>query len=84
MNQLRLGAKDWWKFVMANFTLEEISAVTWEKFTTMFRDEYVPPVERERLVQEFLTLKQGTDSVTVITRKFHERAMFCPKQVSTE
>ena len=50
----------------------------------MFRDEYVPPVERERLVQEFLTLKQGTDSVIMITRKFPERAMFCPEQVSTE
>lgn len=50
----------------------------------MFREEYVPPVERERLIQEFLTLKQGTDSMAVITRKFHERAMFCPEQVSYE
>ena len=50
----------------------------------MFRDEYVPPVEREQLVHEFLTLKQGNDSVTVVTQKFHERAMFCPEQVSIE
>ena len=84
LNQLRLGAKDWWKFVTANFTLAETAAVTWEGFTTMFREEYVPPVERERLVQEFLTLKQGTDSVAAITRKFHERAMFCPELVATE
>ncbi|KAL7584909.1 uncharacterized protein LOC128127083 [Lactuca sativa] len=84
LNQLRLGAKDWWKFVTANFTLAETAAVTWEGFTTMFRDEYVPPVERERLVQEFLALKQGTDSVAAITRKFHERAMFCPELVATE
>ena len=84
LNQLRLGAKDWWKFVTVNFTQAEITAVTWERFTEMFRDEYVPPVERERLIQEFLTLKQGTDSVAVITRKFHERAMFCPELVSTE
>ena len=58
-------------FVTESFTLVEISEVTWERFTTMFRDEYVPPVERERLAQEFLTLKQGNDSVTVVTRKFH-------------
>lgn len=58
--QLRLGAKDWWKFVTADFTSAELAAVTWERFTTMFKDEYVPPVERERLAQEFLSLKQGT------------------------
>ena len=41
-------------------------------------------MERERLAQEFLTLKQGTESVTVITRMFLERAMFYPEHVSTE
>ena len=84
LNQLRLGAKDWWKFTTAHYSPAELAAVTWERFTTMFRDEYVPSVERDRLAQEFLTLKQGTESVTVITRMFHERAMFCPEHVSTE
>mgnify|MGYP001548718039 CR=1 FL=1 len=42
LNQLRLGAKDWWKFVTAHLTSAKISAVTWERFTNMFRDEYVP------------------------------------------
>ena len=50
----------------------------------MFRDEYVPHVESERFVQEFLTLKQGIESVTVITRMFHEWALFCPEHVSSE
>ena len=36
LNQLCLGAKDWWKFVTTDFTLAEITTVTWEKFTTMF------------------------------------------------
>ena len=62
----------------------ELAAVTWERFTAMFRDEYVPQVERERLAQEFLTLNQGTESVTVITRMFHERAMFFPEHMSSE
>ena len=31
-----------------------------------------------------LPLKQGTESVTVITRMFHERALFFPEHVSTE
>ena len=42
LNQLRLGAKDWWKFVTADFTPAELTAVTWERFTIMFREEYVP------------------------------------------
>ena len=42
----------------------------------MFRDRYVPRVERERLAQEFLDLRQGTKSVTKITRMFTERAVF--------
>ena len=50
----------------------------------MFRDKYVPPVEKERLAQDFLSLKQGTESVTVITWMFHERALFCPKYVPSE
>ena len=71
LNQLLLGAKDWWKFVTVHFSPAELTVVTWERFTAMFCDEYVPLVERERLAQEFLTLKQGTESVTVITRMFH-------------
>ena len=55
------------------FSPAELATVTWERFTAMFRDEYVPPVERERLAQEFLTLKQGTESVTVINLGYAQR-----------
>lgn len=68
----------------ANFTLTEISKVTWDRFTTMFRDEYVPPLEREWLAQEFLSLKEGMEYVTVITRMFHEGALFCPEHVLSQ
>lgn len=36
LNQLRLGAKDWWKFVMVHYSPAELAAVTWERFTAMF------------------------------------------------
>ena len=84
LNELRLGAKDWRKFVTTNFTLAEISEVTWDRFTTIFKDEYVPPVVREWLAHEFLSLKQGTESVTMITRMFHDMALFFPEHVSSE
>ena len=46
LNQLRLGAKDWWKFVTTHYSSAELAAVTRERFTAMFHDEYIPPVER--------------------------------------
>ena len=48
----------------------------------MFRTRYVPRVERERLAQEFLTLRQDGESVMEITRMFMERAMFFPEFAS--
>ena len=45
----------------------------------MFSTRYVPQVERERLAQEFLELKQDSELVTKITGMFTERAMFCPE-----
>ena len=49
LNQLRLGTKDWWKFVTASFTTADHVAVSWERCVQMFQDEYVPPMERGRL-----------------------------------
>ena len=48
LNMLRLGVNDWWKFVTTEYSIAECSAVTWGKFTKMFRDEFVPVVEREK------------------------------------
>ena len=41
-------------------------------------------MERERLAQEFLSFNQKTETVTEISRMFHERALFCPEHMSTE
>ena len=50
----------------------------------MFRARYIPRVERERLAQEFLSLRQDGESVTEITRMFTERAMFWPEFASEQ
>lgn len=41
----------------------------------MFRIEYVPLMEGERYVQEYLSLKQTTESVPKITKMFVEKAL---------
>ena len=48
----------------------------------MFSTRYVSRVERERLAQEFLDLRQDKESVAEITRLFTERVMFCPEFAS--
>ena len=58
--------------------------MTWEGFTKIFRDEFIPAVKQERLAQEFLSLKQKIETVTEITKMFHERTLFCPEHISTE
>ena len=60
----------------ANYSLAERFAMTWERFTEMFRDEFIPVVERQSLAQEFLSLKEKTETVTDINRMFHQRDLF--------
>ena len=69
---------------MEDYSHAEQSAVTWEQFVENFREEYVPLVERERLAQEFLSLKQTTELVIKITKMFTERALYCLEYASSE
>ncbi|KAJ9541670.1 hypothetical protein OSB04_028176 [Centaurea solstitialis] len=83
-NLLRGPAKDWWGVVNSSRTQEQIGALTWEAFLEMFRAEFVPQIEVERLTTEFLEMEQTTESVTEITNKFLERALFCREYVQNE
>lgn len=82
LNLLRLGAKDWWRLTTGSYSDAQRAAVSWYQFREMFINRYVPQDERERLAQEFLELKQDSESVTEIIRMFTERAMFCPEFAS--
>lgn len=56
----------------------EKSTVTWEQIVEKFREEYVPLVERDRLAQEFLSLKKTTEMVMEIT-KMQEESLILPR-----
>ena len=58
---------------------ERRAALSWDQYTEMFHSRYIPWVEHEQLAQEFLELKQDSESVTEISRMFSEREMFCPE-----
>lgn len=84
VNLLRGPAKDWWNLIVRSRTGEQIESMTWEQFTGLFREQYVPQIEVERLTGEFLSLVQTTESVNEITDKFLERSLFCPEYVANE
>ena len=69
---------------MGSYSDAQRAAVSWDQFREMFNTRYVSRVERERLAQEFLELKQDSESVTEITRMFTEKAMFCPEFASEQ
>lgn len=53
--------------------------MTWDQFAKMFCSKYVQLVKSERLVHEYLDLRQETTSVMEITKMFTERDIFCPE-----
>ncbi|KAJ9565014.1 LOW QUALITY PROTEIN: hypothetical protein OSB04_000980 [Centaurea solstitialis] len=83
-NLLRKAAKDWWNLINRTRTPEQIAAMTWEQFKELFKEQYVPQVEVERLTGEFLAMKQTTETVNEITDLFLERSLFCPEYVASE
>ena len=84
LNLLRGPAKDWWGLHAASLTVAQVDALVWDEFVTRFRQQYVPRVEVERITREFLALEQRDESVTEITIKFREMALFCPEYTATE
>ncbi|KAJ9557909.1 hypothetical protein OSB04_012523 [Centaurea solstitialis] len=83
-NLLRKAAKDWWNVVSSSRTPEQVAAMTWEEFKGLFKAEFEPQVEIERLTNEFLYMKQTTESVSEITEKFQEKSRFCLNYVADE
>ncbi|KAJ9564756.1 LOW QUALITY PROTEIN: hypothetical protein OSB04_000722 [Centaurea solstitialis] len=83
-NLLRDAGKDWWGLILKSHTEEQISTMTWDAFKVLFEEQFSPRVERERIIAEFLNLKQTTESVNEITDQFLEKALFCPDYVGNE
>ena len=42
VNLLRGPAKDWWNLIVQSRTEEQVERMTWEQFTELFREQYVP------------------------------------------
>ena len=78
---LKSEANYWWESVKA---LEEVEAVTWERFTESFLEKYFPRYMQNQMELKFFELKQDNSSVIEYERKFTELARFVPEYVNTD
>ena len=78
-NQLRKRGKTWWNTTTGQMNDETVRAITWAQFVQWFEARYVPRVEQQRMMQEFMALQQATtESVSDLNAKFMEMLSFCP------
>ena len=77
-NHLRKRGKTWWNTVTGQMNEEAVRAITWTQFVQWFEARYVPRVEQQRMMLEFMALQQTTESVSELNAKFMEMLSFCP------
>ncbi|KAL8095247.1 hypothetical protein AgCh_036633 [Apium graveolens] len=58
--------------------------LSWEKFTEMFLEKYLPSYMQDQLEMKFLDLRQEDMSVAEYEVKFSELSRFIPEYVNTE
>ena len=75
---LKENAGDLWGVRTSGMTAAQVAAITWPMFVEWFTAEFVPRVEVELISNEFQNLKQTTETLAVMNKKFIEMARFCP------
>jgi hypothetical protein len=79
---LRGAAQSWWESYLA--THADPEAITWEKFRDNFCRYHVPEELMIVRKEEFLTLKQGTMSVSEYRDKFLQLSRYAPEDVNMD
>ncbi|XP_074361307.1 uncharacterized protein LOC141701576 [Apium graveolens] len=78
---LRDEANYWWESSKA---LLEGKVITWEKFTDMFLEKYLPSYMQDQLEMRFMNLRQENMTVAEYEANFLELTRFVPEYVNTE
>ncbi|XP_070049885.1 uncharacterized protein [Nicotiana tomentosiformis] len=69
--QLEGRARRWWKSYLLG-RLAGSPPITWDQFTHLFLERYIPPSQREELRLQFEQLQQGQLSMTDYEARFFE------------
>ncbi|XP_020681782.1 uncharacterized protein LOC110099088, partial [Dendrobium catenatum] len=86
LERLLMGCKaeHWWECQQAaRFQGRLNSLITWDEFTEVFRDWFVPPSARQQMQETFLRLVQGSKTVMQYEAEFTALARYAPQLVST-
>ncbi|WVZ62796.1 hypothetical protein U9M48_012498 [Paspalum notatum var. saurae] len=78
--QLRGAALDWWE----SYRVQDREAFTWAQFRENFRNHHVPTGLMKMKKKEFLSLKQGSMSVTEYKDKFLQLARYATAEVAED
>ena len=71
---LRDRALDWWKAVQRRFP----EGVSWTQFKEEFLEKLYSAIYKDKKIEEFFKLEQGTMSVTDYEKKFLELVRYVP------
>jgi hypothetical protein len=81
-HQLQGSAGIWWSHHRTTFPAN--TPITWQLFTTAFRENYIPPSLMAMKVAEFMRLTQGTKTMTEYLHSFNNLSRYAPEFVDTE
>ena len=63
---------------------EDVGAMTWSQFTTLFMEQYYPQMEHDARREEFMHLFQGSLSVAQYESYFTDLSQHATYMVDTE
>jgi hypothetical protein len=72
---------DWWDSYCA--THAAANTITWAEFSTHFRNYHIP-TSLMKIKKEFLSLKQGTMTVSECRDKFIQLSRYAPEEVADD
>ncbi|KAJ0572652.1 putative transcription factor interactor and regulator CCHC(Zn) family [Helianthus annuus] len=76
-------ALDWWTAERNKRGNDAAYELTWEELKAIMIDEFCPPHERQKLEDEFWTIKQKDGDNAALTARFKQLSIICPDQVKT-
>jgi hypothetical protein len=75
-HQLQGPARIWWSHHRTTFLAN--TPITWERFTTAFRGNYIPPRLMGTKVGEFMRLTQGIRTMKEYLHTFNNLSRYAP------
>nr|XP_027109288.1 uncharacterized protein LOC113729162 [Coffea arabica] len=81
--QLEGVARSWWNIIQTKWEREQTPR-TWVNFVREFNAKYFPPLVQEKKKDEFIRIRQGTQSVAEYESQFTRLSKFAPELILTE